>query len=188
MHAASVYPEPGSNSLMMVYVHAELLPSVHTEEFACSYSCKSCFKIQISKEFSEPLCFVVVQFSRNRTLIPFLGTALIVYHAVIRLSTYFFKKCKIFFRRQSGAKKTKKGSAKLPICLYNMKESQFTDILAAVSVFSRSIVIVIGPTPPGTGVIADAFSLTDAKSTSPVSLPSARLFIPTSMTTAPSLT
>ncbi len=31
---------------------------------------------------------------------------------------------------------------------------------AARSVFARSIAIVIGPTPPGTGVMADAFSAT----------------------------
>ena len=38
---------------------------------------------------------------------------------------------------------------------------------AARSVFRSSIAIVIGPTPPGTGDIADAFSATAAKSTSP---------------------
>jgi hypothetical protein len=39
-------------------------------------------------------------------------------------------------------------------------------------VFISSMVIVIGPTPPGTGVMCDATSLTPAKSTSPHSLPS----------------
>src|SRR5262245_30381234 len=38
---------------------------------------------------------------------------------------------------------------------------------AAVTVFSRSIAVVIGPTPPGTGVIIPATSLTSSKSTSP---------------------
>ena len=38
---------------------------------------------------------------------------------------------------------------------------------AALSVFTSSIAIVIGPTPPGTGVIAPATSLTASKSTSP---------------------
>src|ERR1051325_10097122 len=38
---------------------------------------------------------------------------------------------------------------------------------AAVTVFFISMAIVIGPTPPGTGVIAPATSLTRAKSTSP---------------------
>lgn len=64
---------------------------------------------------------------------------------------------------------------------------------AACIVFSINIVIVIGPTPPGTGVIADAFSLTPSKSTSPHSFafPSGVipiLFTPTSITTAPSFT
>ena len=36
--------------------------------------------------------------------------------------------------------------------------------------FFKSIAIVIGPTPPGTGVIADAIFDTDSKSTSPTSL------------------
>ena len=38
-------------------------------------------------------------------------------------------------------------------------------------VFSMSVAIVMGPTPPGTGVIADAISLTASKSTSPTSFP-----------------
>ena len=45
----------------------------------------------------------------------------------------------------------------------------------------------MGPTPPGTGVIRDACFDTEAKSTSPTSLPSKRL-IPTSITTALFLT
>ena len=57
-----------------------------------------------------------------------------------------------------------------------------------MSVFSRSTAIVIGPTPPGTGEIAEAISLTPSKSTSPARVPSSRRLMPTSMTTAPSLT
>src|SRR5690606_9854581 len=38
---------------------------------------------------------------------------------------------------------------------------------AASSVFESSIAIVIGPTPPGTGVMAEATRLTPSKSTSP---------------------
>ncbi len=59
---------------------------------------------------------------------------------------------------------------------------------------NRSIVIVIGPTPPGTGVIREAISFTASKSTSPTSLKpvffveSSILFTPTSITTAPGLT
>src|SRR5260364_180966 len=44
---------------------------------------------------------------------------------------------------------------------------------AAWSVFISSMPIVIGPTPPGTGVIKPATFLTASKSTSPQSLPSA---------------
>ena len=55
-------------------------------------------------------------------------------------------------------------------------------------VLTSNIVIVIGPTPPGTGVIADATAETPAKSTSPHNLPASLRFMPTSMITAPGLT
>ena len=56
-------------------------------------------------------------------------------------------------------------------------------------VFSIRQQIVIGPTPPGTGVMTDAFGSMAAKSTSPQSLPvSGSRFTPTSITTAPSET
>src|SRR5579884_809737 len=63
--------------------------------------------------------------------------------------------------------------------------------LAASKVLRNSMAIVIGPTPPGTGVIALALCFTVSNSTSPTSRePEARLessirLIPTSMTTAP---
>ncbi len=59
--------------------------------------------------------------------------------------------------------------------------------LNAVSVLRSRQAIVIGPTPPGTGVIAPAVSRASAKATSPVSLPSGRRLMPTSMTVAPGL-
>src|SRR5213075_2762550 len=59
---------------------------------------------------------------------------------------------------------------------------------AARTQFSSSMAIVIGPTPPGTGVIQPATSLTAAKSTSPARLPSGSRLMPTSMTQAPGLT
>ena len=52
---------------------------------------------------------------------------------------------------------------------------------------TSSIAIVIGPTPPGTGVIAAATSAAASKSTSPPRPSSVRL-TPTSITTAPGLT
>ena len=58
---------------------------------------------------------------------------------------------------------------------------------AAQSVLRSSIAMVIGPTPPGTGVIAPATSATASKSTSPTSPSSSRL-VPTSITAAPGLT
>jgi len=58
---------------------------------------------------------------------------------------------------------------------------------AAVNVFFISVAIVIGPTPPGTGVIYDAFLEALSNSTSPTSFLFSSRFIPTSITTAPSL-
>ena len=55
---------------------------------------------------------------------------------------------------------------------------------AAIIVFSINAQTVIGPTPPGTGVIAEAFSDAVSKSTSPHNLPS-MLCMPTSITIAP---
>src|SRR6185295_6077548 len=43
--------------------------------------------------------------------------------------------------------------------------------LAAATVLASSIATVIGPTPPGTGVIHDARARAASKSTSPTSLP-----------------
>ena len=66
--------------------------------------------------------------------------------------------------------------------------------LAASKVFAISIAIVIGPTPPGTGVITLAFSFTASKSTSPTKrnplffVASGIRFTPTSITHAPSFT
>ena len=51
------------------------------------------------------------------------------------------------------------------------------------NVFLSKHAMVIGPTPPGTGVIALATFFEDSKSTSPTILPLA-LFIPTSITIA----
>jgi len=50
-----------------------------------------------------------------------------------------------------------------------------------------NIATVIGPTPPGTGVMYEARSLAVSNSTSPASLPLSSRLIPTSITTAPDL-
>jgi len=64
----------------------------------------------------------------------------------------------------------------------------------ALTVFLMSMATVMGPTPPGTGVIMEAIGETDGKSTSPTSrwpdflAGSATRLIPTSITTAPGFT
>ena len=69
-----------------------------------------------------------------------------------------------------------------------------TDYVFASNVFFISDTMVIGPTPPGTGVMNEHFGDTSSNFTSPVSLnpdfllASGTRVVPTSMTTAPSFT
>ena len=58
---------------------------------------------------------------------------------------------------------------------------------AAYTVLLSRVATVIGPTPPGTGVIIPARSLAVSKSTSPDRRPSASRLIPMSTTVAPRL-
>jgi len=50
--------------------------------------------------------------------------------------------------------------------LISVREAREMRARAASSVFSSSIAMVIGPTPPGTGVIAEAIAEADSNSTS----------------------
>ncbi len=59
---------------------------------------------------------------------------------------------------------------------------------AARRVLASSMARVMGPTPPGTGVMYDALSTTASKSTSPTILPFSSRLMPISMTTAPCFT
>jgi hypothetical protein len=76
-------------------------------------------------------------------------------------------------------------------CSYNLTPRVLMDESA---VLRMSMAMVMGPTPPGTGVIMDATFLADAKSTSPTKRKPAFLLgsmsglVPTSMMTAPGLT
>ena len=49
------------------------------------------------------------------------------------------------------------------------RKSDYRNCFAALTVFAINIAIVIGPTPPGTGVIAPAFFDTSSNATSPTS-------------------
>ena len=70
----------------------------------------------------------------------------------------------------------KKNLLKMLIWIY--RQYYFKVFSAASTVFSTSMAIVIGPTPPGTGVIAFAFVVTSSQKTSPQRLyPFSELFI-----------
>ena len=51
-----------------------------------------------------------------------------------------------------------------------MNHASIKDFVAPSTQFLNSMAIVIGPTPPGTGVMYDAFSDASLKLTSPTSL------------------
>ena len=59
--------------------------------------------------------------------------------------------------------------------------------LAAYTVLASNVATVIGPTPPGTGVISPARFFAVSKSTSPDRRPFARRLMPMSITVAPRL-
>jgi hypothetical protein len=77
---------------------------------------------------------------------------------------------------------------------FQVEKIYCTNRLAEEIVLDNNIVTVIGPTPPGTGVILAATCLTFAKSTSPTRrypvflVSSVTGFVPTSITMAPSFT
>lgn len=50
---------------------------------------------------------------------------------------------------------------------YHCYKHSCTLLLAAINVFLTSMITVMGPTPPGTGVMYEATSFTASKSTSP---------------------
>ena len=62
----------------------------------------------------------------------------------------------------------------------------FLFLHAAIARCFASTAVVTAPTPPGTGVAADAFSSRPSQRTSPQSFPFSSTLIPTSMRTAPS--
>ena len=75
----------------------------------------------------------------------------------------------------------------VPLSILSFYSSPFFHF-SANNVLFNTIVIVNGPTPPGTGVIALATSLTASKSTSPFNLPFSSGVFPTSIMTAPGFT
>ena len=93
MHAASVYPEPGSNSLNIVYTRRSLEHRTYQSLPAPNYFRAAFSKFKFQKNFSEPLCFVVVQFSRN--LRSPLSGELVNYSISVSACQYLFQK---FFR------------------------------------------------------------------------------------------
>src|SRR5882757_1785054 len=78
------------------------------------------------------------------------------------------------------------GSAR-PVPARDTCRADYARRKAASTVFDNSIAIVIGPNPPGTGVIQPARCAAASYTTSPTSLPSAVRLIPTSNTAAPGL-
>ena len=95
-HAASVHPEPGSNSLKKCYVNRlrEL------KSFFQSFNSKLLtFSTLCSKFINEILIrsfFVVVQFSRTVVFVALPSSAHVVYHILFKMSILFLKVFSIF--------------------------------------------------------------------------------------------
>ena len=107
MHAASVHPEPGSNSRSIVLTSLPKECSNLSSFFLASFTfCLSSILLRISNEISFALYFfrfvllqsLVVQFSMTNLLKPLKVTASLLYHKLIRFVKYFFSTFQNFFR------------------------------------------------------------------------------------------
>ena len=102
MHAASVHPEPGSNSRMFVF-NLAMASSNHFECYlSFSYFCLSC--ICSLRNFRVPFSHILIclYFSLrcsifNDRFAAFFATALLLYHITFLLSIGFLKKIKKIF-------------------------------------------------------------------------------------------
>ena len=94
MHAASVYPEPGSNSLNMIY--QGYLSNHHTEFVCSSYFVRALFLN--SKEFSESFTFRHCCSIFKELRFPPFGGQLYYYIKTVFLCQVLFSKFFKFFR------------------------------------------------------------------------------------------
>ena len=103
MHAASVYPEPGSNSLNMIY---QVLTSVSTSYRVCLLFLLFRALFLNSKEFSESFLFViVVQFSRSFAF-HLLADSFVIISKPFTFVKHFFQSFLSFFEALSLAPAT----------------------------------------------------------------------------------
>ena len=133
-HAASVHPEPGSNSLNIVS-NRQISPPLKSYSelfFLASYFLYFVFKVLLTRFL---VFFVVVLFSK--TVSPSLPRRLDQYITLLLSCQPLFLN---FF------KKLKECAFQLSVCA------------ALLTVCSRSTAVVTAPTPPGTGVAAATLS------------------------------
>ena len=105
MHAASVHPEPGSNSWKK-FVHKELLRVLSFALYSCVWVVQLVYSFSLNWRDSSLISFlalylfIVVQFSRtDLSLLRNLSlTACILYHITQRLSRPFCKVFRVFSR------------------------------------------------------------------------------------------
>ena len=119
MHAASVHPEPGSNSRMFVFN----LAYASSNHFECylsfSYFCLSC--ICSLRNFRVPFLHILLclYFSLrcsifNDRLLPVFATALLLYHFHFALSTLFLKKVAVCRKHQNKCRSKHLDCAQYP--------------------------------------------------------------------------
>ena len=110
MHAASVHPEPGSNSWKK-FVHKELLRVLSFALYSCVWVVQLVYSFSLNWRDSSLISFlalylfIVVQFSRtDLSLLRNLSlTACILYHILQRLSRPFCKVFRFFSQTLSSA-------------------------------------------------------------------------------------
>ena len=93
MHAASVYPEPGSNSLNMIY---QGYLSNHHTEFVCSTYFKELIIFKFKRIFGV-FYILSLLFNFQGASRTFWGAALLLYQNLFSLSTLFWKFFQSFF-------------------------------------------------------------------------------------------
>ena len=89
-HAASVHPEPGSNSLKKLYInHRSELKSFFQSFFLSFLLLVLCVQSLLTRSLIRSQ-FVVVQFSRTVVFCALVSSAHVVYHTFSKLSILFF--------------------------------------------------------------------------------------------------
>ena len=116
MHAASVHPEPGSNSLNFVYLQQISLSLNILELILLYYYLRASFTF-FQKNFRSFVCLSCCSIFNEPCLSPLSATTFLLYHIPSRLSIPFFN----FFQLFSGISLSASGSLVYHISTFSVK-------------------------------------------------------------------